>query len=159
MNKIFKTALPLLGCIIFAVPQAQATDLSLTGSWSYNINGARGYKKTPPAQSGRVTTLGAGYYKSGYIKGGEINNDDYYRSGSLSLNFWRVSLYGGSYGYLLFARSYNQLSADYYYPKVYKSGYFKSPGSNGYGKITLSEYYTDGWYTADSVNFSKYQYF
>ncbi len=144
----------------FSVNRIQATDVALEGYWSASINNSRSYSYYGYSMSGRYSRMGAGYYRYGRISGGDITNNDYYSyySGSLSLEFWRLSYYGGTSGSIMFTRGYSGLSSGYFYSGVYQSGYFRSPGRYGYGDISLSEY-DYGWYEVDDIPFSRYRYY
>ena len=154
--------LSLIGLLIsFSTEKASATDISMSGIWRYSIETNRVYKPVGATQNGEWNNLGSGYYRYGYIKGGDINNDDEtYDSGTLSLNFMRLNYYGGSTGTLMFTRGFRPLSVDYYYHNVYKAGYFKSSGKKGYASAYVTEYSNDGtWDLVDEINYKDYQSF
>jgi hypothetical protein len=140
-------------------PNLFATDVDLEGYWSYYLYGTRSYSSSGYAASGRYSRLGSGYYRYGYLDGGDISNNSYYtRSGSLSLEFWRLNYYGGSYGNIMFTRGFSSLSPGYYYGNIYRNGYFKSPGRYGYGDLSLAEY-QGSWVEVDNLSYTGYRYF
>jgi hypothetical protein len=141
---------------------AASGGLKLQGYWSYNIQAQRTYYSTGPAQSGSKNNLGPGYYRYGYVSGGDIaNNRSSGYSGSLSLDFWRLNYYGGTTGTLLFTRGFDRLYAGYKHSSVYKAGYFKSPGTYGYALLQLSEYMGVGYgyQGKDKIAYSDYLYY
>src|SRR5262245_45030855 len=107
-NQIKRLLIGLLATASF-VGTTHATDVNLEGYWGYFLQGTRTYYPYGKSQSGRYSNLGAGYYRSGSIRGGNISNDDYRRSGSLSLEFWQLDYYAAGSGRVMFTRGFSPL--------------------------------------------------
>ena len=161
MKKLIKINSLAMLISLFFIATANSTPVYFNGYYTFKVNAARPYFRIPPAQSGHYKSLGSGYYRSGYIDGGDIQNHSYFtRSGSLSLEFIRMDYYGGNSGNVMFSRGYSPLKPRYLYPNVYKSGYFKSAGRYGYGVLEVVEFQSTGrWAYTDRINYSARQYF
>jgi hypothetical protein len=144
--------------------------VSLEGSWRFNINAAKTNFRRPPVQTGRLKSLGAGYYIYGYLRVGNIYNDCWcyfatstflsvWNSGALSLEFLRADYYGGKSTYVLFSRGYRPMEPFARYRNVYNAGYFARLGRYGYGTLEIVENQNGKWHYTSRINWPQRQNF
>jgi hypothetical protein len=155
MKKILFLLLGVPLCLLTSAVESHATSLSMFGTYSYSYY-APSYYYSFVSQTGRYSSLGSGYYRSGTIRVGRIQNNNFSgRSGTLSFEFWGMPYYNANSGYTKFTRRLSPLYAGYGYSNVVKSGWMKHYGYTLYPELNLFEYTTSGWLWKRELKFSS----
>ncbi len=136
-----------------AIPDANATDLTLDGYGYYSLGSRVSYRSSGASQSGRYRNLGADYYHNAEIGMDAITSRSSNRSGDMSFELWAMRYYDSTSGIVLMTRGVGYLRGYYSYRNIYRSGQAVSLDSYRYPETNLWEFTVNGWKFRDALKF------